>query len=372
MMLALEIHDALVGRAAEMVADVRRLVEVESPTSNVEAVTACADVVSEVGTRVTGVAPERRISEGRPHLFWRLGEGRRIGLVGHFDTVWPIGTLALRPYREEAGRAFGPGIFDMKCGVVQAFYAAAAIPGAAVDILLTSDEETGSRTSRALIESASREWRAALILEASQEGHLKVARKGVSEYDVTISGRESHAGLEPEKGVNALVELAHVVLAIDRLGAPRLGTSVSATIARAGTAGNVIPATAEVHVDVRTLADDETRRVHAAMTSLQPTVPGATVDITGGPNRAPMATEMSADLFARARRLYADLGYGEVQGVAVGGGSDGNLTAGAGVPTLDGLGAVGAGAHAVHEHIVLDEVPRRAALVAALIGDITA
>jgi glutamate carboxypeptidase len=367
-----QLRAALEDRAEEMATDIRRLVEVESPTSDLEAVVACAEVVAEVGSRVTGTAPETIQAGGRPHLLWRLGAEPRVGLLGHFDTVWPLGTLSARPYHETAGRAHGPGIFDMKCGVVQAFYAAAAAgPGAGVEILLTSDEETGSSTSRPLIEEMARSWKAALVLEASQDAALKIARKGVSVYDLEVTGLESHAGLEPEKGINALVEMAHLVLRLDRLADVAAGTSVSPTQAGAGTAGNVIPAHAHVHADVRALEPHEQDRVDREIRALAPTLPGAAVSVRGGPNRPPMTAAMSAQLFALARRLYAELGFGELFGATVGGGSDGNFTAAMGVPTLDGLGAVGAGAHAVHEHILLEEVPRRAALVAALVREIS-
>jgi len=355
-----------------MVADIRRLVEAESPTNDLAAVRACADLVAEIGTGVLGAPPDMIQVGGRPHLVWRLGKGSRVGLVGHFDTVWPIGTLAARPYRQDAGRAYGPGIFDMKCGVVQALYAAAAAgQSAGIDILLTSDEETGSLTSRGLIEEIAPTWSAALVLEASQDGALKVARKGVSVYDMHVGGRESHAGLEPELGVNALVELAHLVISMGQIADAGLGTTVSPTMARSGSAGNVIPGEAELHLDVRALSEAEQARVDLALRQLTPTVPGARITVRGGPNRPAMAADISAELFALAQRLNADLGYPELRGVTVGGGSDGNLTAGVGTPTLDGLGAVGAGAHATHEHIVLAEVPRRAALVAALIRHLT-
>jgi glutamate carboxypeptidase len=354
-----------------ILADIRRLVEVESPTSDLAAINACAEVLTAIGTRVVGSAPERLTVGGRPHLLWRIGSGPRVGLLGHFDTVWPLGTLAARPFRVEDGQAYGPGILDMKSGVVQALYAAAANREAAVDILLTSDEETGSPTSRTLIEGLARGWRAALVLEGSHNGAVKLARKGVAQYTVSITGRASHAGLEPEKGVNALVELAHVVLAVERLGSAAAGTSVSPTVAAAGSTGNVIPASAQLEVDVRTFTEAESQRVHQAMSGLQPVVEGATLVVEGGPNRPPMRAAMAANLFAHAQRLYADLGYGELDGVAVGGGSDGNLTAGVGTPTLDGLGAVGDGAHADHEHIVVRAVPQRAALVSALISELT-
>jgi len=350
---------------------IRHLVEAESPTHDLAAVRRCATLVAELGTDVTGVSPEVIEVGGRPHLTWCLGPSPRVGLLGHFDTVWPVGTLAARPYREEGREAFGPGIFDMKCGVVQAFFAtAAAGPDAGVEILLTSDEETGSGTSRGLVEEMSRAWTAALVLEASQDGALKVGRKGVSTYDLTVAGRAAHAGLEPERGANALVELAHVVIAATRMANSAAGTSVSPTVAHAGIAGNVIPPGATLHLDVRAFSGGEQERVDEALRTLAMTTPGTSVRVDGGVNRPPMSPESGAGLFDTAVRLYQQLGLGDLRGVTVGGASDGNFTAGVGTPTLDGLGAVGGGAHALDEHVLVAELAPRTALLAALIGDL--
>ncbi|MEV4259308.1 M20/M25/M40 family metallo-hydrolase, partial [Spirillospora sp. NPDC049652] len=294
----------------------------------------------------------------------------------HFDTVWPIGALATHPFAVADGKLTGPGCFDMKAGLVQIFHALALLDDLGdldgVTVLATSDEETGSRDSRELVESEARRVPAVLVLEASEDGALKTARKGVSTYDLRIGGKAAHAGLEPHRGVNAAVELAHQIQAVTALADPAAGTSVTPTVASAGTTRNTVPAAAELLVDVRAATTAEQFRVDNAVRGLRPVLPGARLEVTGGPDRAPLQETSSASLFALASRLYGELGLGELRGVAVGGGSDGNLTAGVGTPTLDGLGAVGGGAHADHEHVVVAELPNRTALLAALIRELTA
>lgn len=354
--------------ASAMRQDLKTLVEVESPSSDLDAVRACAGAVAAIGERLLGVAPEWLEVGGRPHLRWRGAGAPRVGLLCHFDTVYPLGTLAERPWREEGGMAYGPGAFDMKAGIVQGLHALATRPSLdGVEILLTSDEEVGSPTSRLLIEEAARGWRAALVMEPSHNGAIKVGRKGVSMYHLQARGRESHAGLEPEKGINALVELAHAIVRVQDLAAPSEGTTVSPTVAAGGTTSNVIPALASAEVDVRALTPAEQERVHREMLALGPLLPGAELVVTGGPNRPPMPISTAEELFSLAVRLGEELGLGRLEGAVVGGGSDGNFTAGVGTPTLDGLGAVGAGAHSINEHIQLDAMPGRAALVAALV-----
>ncbi len=356
-----------------MVADIGELVRAESPTADVAAVRRCAEKVAGLGSRLTGTHPERLESGGRPHLRWRFGAGDRVLLLGHFDTVWPVGALATHPFAVTDGRMTGPGCFDMKAGLVQIFHALALLDDLdGVTVLATSDEETGSGTSRALVESEARRVGAVLVLEAGEDGALKTARKGVSTYDLRIGGKAAHAGLEPHRGVNAAVELAHQIQAVAALGDPAAGTSVTPTVASAGTTRNTVPDAAELLVDVRATTTAEQVRVDAAVRALRPALPGARLEVTGGPDRAPLQEASSAGLFALASRLYGELGLGTLKGVAVGGGSDGNLTAGVGTPTLDGLGAVGGGAHADHEHVIVAELPRRTALLAALVRELTA
>jgi glutamate carboxypeptidase len=240
-----------------------------------------------------------------------------------------------------------------------------------VTVLVTGDEEIGSPTSRDLIESTARGCAGALVLEASADGGaLKTARKGTSAYRVHATGRAAHAGLEPERGVNASIELAHQLLAVAALGDPALGTTVTPTVLAAGTTTNTVPAAGEFAVDVRARDVAEQGRVDRALRALRPVLPGARLTVSGGPNRPPLSSAASSELYARAVKLAVALGQPAPGRAAVGGGSDGNFTAGLGIPTLDGLGALGGGAHADDEHVLIGELPARAALVAALVADL--
>lgn len=355
-----------------MLDDIERLVLCESPSTDLEAVARSADVVAELGTRLLGVEPERIVRDGRTHLRWRFGDNPQVLLLGHHDTVWPIGSLLTHPFEVRDGRLRGPGCFDMKAGLVIGFHALAAVEDRdGVTFLVTGDEELGSPSSRALIEDEARGLTAALVLEASAEaGALKTERKGVSLYDVVVHGRAAHAGLEPERGVNATIELAHQVLAIRRLGSAGAGTTVTPTRMEAGTTTNTVPASGHVAVDVRARTGAEQDRVHAALVSLRPALDGARIEVTGGVNRPPLEAAASCALFDRAARLAVSLGLPPLSAAAVGGGSDGNFTAGVGTPTLDGLGAVGGGAHAADENVVIAELPGRTALLTALVAQL--
>lgn len=356
-----------------MLDDLRRLVEIESPSHDVPAVETSAAAVAELLGRVTGRAPEIVASPVGPHVHWRGGGEPRVLLLGHHDTVFPVGALAQRPFTVADGRATGPGVFDMKAGIVLAAHAVAALDDASgIEILVSCDEEVGSGASRALIEERALACGNVLVLEPSADGGaLKTGRKGVGTFEITVSGRAAHAGLEPEKGVNALIEAAHQVLTVATFAAPEQGTTVTPTIAAAGTAENVVPATARVKVDVRVAVMDEAARIEHAFASLSPTDPAATLSVAGRVNRPPMDEAASVTLFAEARIAAAELGF-DISGVAVGGGSDGNFTAAIGVPTLDGLGAVGGGAHADHEWVDVASLPSRAALVGRLLRRLTA
>lgn len=356
--------------------DLGLLVGVETPSDDLAACAAGADVVDALAERLLGERAERVVVDGRVHLRWRwpVGpSGRAVALVGHYDTVWPLGTLARWPFTVDAaaGTATGPGCFDMKAGVVQMFHAVAALEDrAGVEILLTADEEIGSLTSRGLVEDAGRRADAALVLEASAAGALKTGRKGAGMFRVEVTGLAAHAGLEPHLGANALVGLSHLVIALDGLGRPDLGTTVTPTVASAGTASNVVPASAVVEVDVRVLDPAEWGRVDAAVRALEPVVPGTSYVVSGDLNRPPLPVASSAELFALATRLADGLGLPGLDSKVVGGASDGNLTAAVGCPTLDGLGAVGDGAHAEGEHVRVETMPQRAALVAALVENL--
>ncbi|MFJ5816102.1 M20 family metallopeptidase [Streptomyces sp. NPDC093108] len=366
------ITSALEAGLPSLLADIEDLVRTESPSGDPAAVADCARVAAGIGTRLTGAAPEWIDGSGRPALRWRFGSGDRVLLLGHFDTVWPVGSLATHPFEVAGGRLTGPGCFDMKAGVAQLFHALSVLDDLdGVSVLLTGDEEIGAPTSRSLIEAEARRTRAVLVLEASEGGALKTARKGISGYELTVAGRAAHAGLEPHKGVNTTIELAHQVLALSALADPAAGTTVTPTVAASGTTRNTVPDAARLMVDVRVATAAEQDRVDRAVHGLRPVLDGALLTFSGGPDRPPLPTSASAGLFALARGLYAELGLGTLRGVAVGGGSDGNLTAGAGTPTLDGLGAVGGGAHADDEHVIIAELPRRAALVASLVASLT-
>jgi len=318
--------------------------------------------------------PERIVVDDATHLRWTFGPSpTKVALIGHFDTVWPMGTLAELPFKVADGLAWGPGCFDMKAGIVQGLFALASLGLDALDgvtLLLTSDEEIGSPSSRSLVEYTARGALAALVLEPGVDGALKTARKGVGMYRLKVLGRSAHAGLEPEKGANALLALASALHDLATIGDASRGTTVTPTTASAGTARNTVPDTAVAEIDVRGETADELNRVDDAIRALVPSVADTSFEIEGGLNRPPLDATSSAELFERAKRIAAAVGMGELRGVAVGGGSDGNFTAGIGVPTLDGLGAVGDGAHARHEHVVVDAMPQRTELLARLITEL--
>ena len=364
----------LLARASEMLAAVEGLVNLESPSGDFAALDTIRDRLAE---RFSAVGADvERVPDGclLVRFGTNAGNDRPCLILGHFDTVWPIGTLARLPFRVEDGRAYGPGSYDMKAGLVLAEFALKALndlgltPARPVVILLTPDEEVGSARSRTTIESAGREASHVLVLEPPlASGALKTARKGVGRFNMTVTGRAAHAGVEPEKGVSAIVEMAHQVLALQALADSALGTTINVGLVQGGTTPNVVPAEATAAIDVRSSTLAEAARIEAAMTKLAPVLPGATVVATGRFNRPPMErTHAIADLFERARVIGRTVGLDLEEG-STGGGSDGNFTAALGVPTLDGLGVPGGGAHADHEHIVIDELPARAALLAALL-----
>jgi glutamate carboxypeptidase len=299
--------------------------------------------------------------------------GSPVLVLCHYDTVWPAGTLAELPFRIEGDRVTGPGVFDMKAGLVQFVWAvravdAAGLPRPPLRLVLNGDEELGSPASREVIESAARGVRAALVFEASRAGALKTARKGVGIFRVEARGVQAHAGLDPAGGVSAVDELARTVLALHRLAEPRAGTSVNVGVIAGGTARNVIAGHAHGEVDVRVSSAAEAARVDAALAALRPADPRAVITVSGGWNRPVMERgEGTAALFATAATLAARLGV-SLEECAVGGASDGNLVAALGVPVLDGLGAVGDGAHARHEHISVAGMLERTALAAALLA----
>ena len=356
-----------------MLEDLATLVEIESPSRDLVALERSAAALGAMIERHLGGACELVPSEGGPHVHWRGGSEPNVLILGHHDTVFPMGTLAERPFAVNEGIATGPGVFDMLGGIVQALHGLAALRSeggdlGGVELLFSADEEVGSHHSRALIEARARACGRVLVLEPSADGGaLKTGRKGCGTFEVVVTGRAAHAGLEPEKGINALVESAHQVLAISQIGRPEVGTTVTPTVASAGTTDNVVPAEARILVDARVESADEKARVERAMADLGAVDPAATVAVSGQIWRPPMPESASAELFPLAERVAPG-----IEGRAVGGGSDGNFTAAIGVQTLDGLGAVGGGAHAVTEHVVVDTMPARAALIANVVSEISA
>lgn len=353
-----------------MLEQLEALVAVESPSSSDVATRAAADALDDLLAARLG-SRGAWIGGDRGHLLWSGGGPTRVLLLGHVDTVWPFGTTARWPFEVRDGRATGPGAFDMKAGLVQGIEALAGLDDlTGVALLATTDEEVGSPTSRGLIEQTAAGCEAVLVLEPSAAGALKTGRKGVSNYELVVHGRAAHAGLEPEKGANAAIELAHQVLALAAVADAAVGTTVTPTVVTGGTTTNTVPAVARVALDVRALRPSEQARVDQALRSLVTRIPGCTLELLGGINRPPLAPASSSALFARAQSLADGLGLPPLEGAHVGGASDGNFTAGLGIPTLDGLGAVGDGAHAEGEHVLVEAMLPRAQLVGALLGDL--
>ncbi len=358
-------------------ATLRDLVEHESPTGDKRAVDA-------LGSRLERLLTERGWSVRR-HERDRVGDvlqaSRRGGagpstlLLAHMDTVWPLGTLEVMPARDDGERFWGPGTVDMKAGIATAVHAVDLLaskgvePVGDVTLLVTSDEETGSHASRELIEELAREHDRVLVLEPSRDdGALKVGRKGVGGYTVTFKGRSAHAGNDPAGGASALRELAHFLLFVEDLADEVAGTTVNLTVARGGIASNVIAEEAVGTVDLRVLKASEAERVDAAVRSYRPRDVRVSVAVEGGLNRPPLEqTPANAALFEAAVAAGRELGV-EVTGAVVGGGSDGNFTSALGVPTLDGLGAVGGGPHARDEHVHVGKTLERVALLAGLLA----
>lgn len=351
---------------AEAVELVRRLVEIESPT---EDVAACRDVVEEANKIVTellGSPGEVRDIKGYPTLSWKSGSPRVL-LLCHLDTVWPKGSFTPK-WSVEGDRLRGPGVYDMKAGFVQAAMAIAALEERdGIHLLATSDEETGSAASRELIEMAAKECEFALVFESAIDGKVKTARKGTSMYRIKVIGKAAHAGLEPEKGINAMIVLASLLPKITVIADMSVGTSVTPTTFHAGTTLNTIPAEAILEIDVRAFSTAEQERVDASIKALAGNVDGATVEVSGGINRPAMDPKMSASLYEVAKEAAQAVGIVDLKDAAVGGASDGNFTAAVGTATLDGLGAVGDGAHANHEWVSAAALLERSGMVTEML-----
>ncbi len=366
------------ARQEKLLAGARALVEQESPTRDAAATTA---IVAKLKARLDAIGATTKLHETErgTHLVGRMTFGQSsdygpVLLLGHVDTVWPLGTLARWPFRLENGLAFGPGIFDMKSGVevmlaaLEAIHELALQPRREIRILLSCDEESGSTTSRDLITAEATECAAVFVLEPSLPGgKVKTARKGVANYEVIARGISAHAGLDPEKGVSAISELAHQILALNELTDRKQGISVNVGVIKGGTLSNVVASEARAEVDVRFRTMAQGEEISRRIESMQPVQNGAQVEIRGGVNRPPLErTPAVMALFDRARSIASQLGFDLGEGPS-GGASDGNFTAAHGIPTLDGLGVEGDGAHAAHEHIIVADLPRRAALLTALL-----
>ena len=366
--------DVLRRRLPEMVEALEALVSAESPSSDPEACESCASVADGLALEIVGQPGERVIVEGRTHLRWRFGPQPRVLLVGHLDTVWPLGTVARWPFGVRDDHASGPGVFDMKAGVVQLLFALGLVGERrgldGVTLVLTTDEEIGSPSSRDLLADEARGARAVLIAEPSFDGALKTERKGVALYRLEAAGRAAHAGLNPEQGINAAVEVARQVLDLAGLADPSSGTTVTPSLISAGTAANTVPSSAVAHFDVRFATREEGARIAAAFAALRPAVPGATTSVEQETFVPPLERSSSLELFELAARLQDELGLPPLREASVGGGSDGNHLAALGVPTLDGLGAVGDFAHGEGEFVLVSALAERAALLAALVSEL--
>jgi glutamate carboxypeptidase len=355
---------------------IEALVAIESPTDDKAAVDRCGTELARRLTELGGAVRPLPAGTAGDHLRAEFGRGsRQVLLLGHFDTVWPVGQLAHMPLTRVGDRLNGPGVLDMKAGIAlgmlatRAVFAVAPPSDCRVVMLWTTDEETGSGTSRALLETEARSSEAVLVLEpALPGGALKTSRKGCGQYEIVVQGEAAHAGVDPGKGVSAIRELARQILHVETLQDLSRGVSVNAGLISGGSRPNVVAAEARVTVDVRAPSKADADSVDAAIRALTPYLPGARVVVSGGFERPPMErTDGVARLYALAQEVGAELGQTINEG-STGGGSDGNFCAALGVATLDGLGALGDGAHALTEHVVIPSLAPRAALLAALLS----
>jgi glutamate carboxypeptidase len=355
------------GRIEPMLTALEALVRCESPT---EDLTACREVVkiaSDIAAQVLGSAAEIREINKRP-VFWWGDLKPKIVLLAHLDTVWPKGSF--QPLFEVTGDVIrGPGTFDMKVGFLQALYALKGIEGS-VALIATTDEETGSHASRDLIKELSESADAVLVLEASLNGKVKTGRKGTSMYQVKVHGRSAHAGLEPEAGVNSTIEISHLILQLSALENSEHGTTVVPTMLSAGTTTNSVPDLATLDIDARSYSTAELHRVDQAIRALAPQNSSARIEIIGGLNRPPLEPAATKSLYERAEKVAATIGIPPLGHACVGGASDGNFAAAAGAQVLDGLGAVGGGAHALTEWASVSAMQQRTDFLHAFIKDL--
>jgi glutamate carboxypeptidase len=367
------------ARQDEMLGVVEQLVIQETPSSDKARLDAFAAFLAQRLHNAGATVEILPNAERGDHVRARFGpeNGAKPALIlCHYDTVWAVGSLATHLYRIEDGKAYGPGIFDMQSSLMLAEYAARAVRDLRialprpVTILITSDEEVGSLTSRTLIEEEALRSAYALVMESPLPGGvIKTSRKGVGRFQVQITGRAAHAGVEPERGISAIQELAHQILALHALTDMSKGTTVNVGVVHGGTVENVVAPNATALIDTRAWTQEEADRISNAILGLRPVTPGATLVATGGWNRPPLERTATAELFAKTQAIGRKLGLALEEG-STGGGSDGNFTGALGVPTLDGLGVPGHGAHADHEHIEVDQIAGRAALLVAMLAEL--
>jgi glutamate carboxypeptidase len=367
-------------RRAAMLETLRQMVELESPSDNKAAVDRLGEFLAQQFAAAGGEPRFHRQNERGNHLqveFAAGGSRPPVMLLGHFDTVWALGTLAKMPWRVAQGRAWGPGSYDMKSGLTLMLHALAALRQARgrfprpVTVLLNTDEEVGSGTSRPIIERLARQSAAVLIMEPSAglKGAVKTARKGVGEYCLKVTGVPAHAGISPQEGASAVVELAQQITKISGFTDLKRGISVNAGVVEGGTRSNVVAAEAFALIDVRIARGRDAAYIDRKFHALRPRNRKCRLQLSGGINRLPMErTPGVAALYGKAKDIASRLDW-KLDEASTGGASDGNFTAALGVPTLDGLGGVGEGAHAFNESVIVDELPRRAALIAALIEE---
>ncbi len=364
----------------ELLDQIRALVIQETPSSDKARLDDFADFLADrfrgVGADVTMVPN----SERGNHIIARYAapnapaDAKQALILCHFDTVWPVGSLETHPFRvDDEGKAYGPGIFDMQSSLALSEFALRAVGDLNLDlprpvtVLMTSDEEVGSKTSWNLIEEEAKRSAYVLVMESPLPGGvIKTERKGGGGFTIEAIGRAAHAGVEPERGINAIVELAHQVIKLHAMNDVEKGTSVSCGVIEGGTVTNVVPARAQVRVDCRIWTREEGERIEAAIKGLQPILPGAELQISGGWNRPPLERKVTGEIYERAKVIAGNLELDLVEG-ATGGGSDGNITGALGIPTLDGLGVPGHGAHADHEHIETDKIASTAARLVAFL-----
>ncbi len=354
-----------------MIQDLKYLVECESPSGNIGLLNACLNTICEIIRKRTGLHPDIvKLNDGTGAISFFIGPNTRkaILVLSHYDTVFPEGTLERRPFRVSDDRIEGPGVFDMKTGLVQGVWAIKFLlershANQRILFLITPDEETGSLQSRKLIEESGKNATLGIVLEPSENGKLKTGRKGVGTYVITVTGRAAHAGLHPEDGISAILEISHIVEKLSEFQDIARGTTINVGVISGGTATNVVPDKATIAVDVRVTSLDEAKRIDGCINSLKTQNNEAKIAITGGLNRLPMVkNDLTLAAMEVVKRIGADLDI-RIEDVSVGGGSDGNIISQYRIPVIDGLGAVGSGAHSDSEFVLMSSIPVRTALL---------